>query len=155
MFSVKGKIDFMKRKWVMALGILFVIGVIAAVLIYIFVYNKPQPDYAKKDPDITVTAAELFGQFRENPSQASTKYTGKVLAVKGELSSVENTDSQIIGVFALDEGMFGEEGIRFAFIPEYSDEVIETPPGSSITIKGFCTGYNDTDVIMEHCSIVK
>lgn len=154
-FVLKEKLESMKKKWLLALGILFLIGVIAAVLIYIFVYNKPQPNYAKKDADYTIKATELFREFRENASKASTKYTGKVLAVEGVLSAVENSNSQIIAVFALADGIFGDEGIRCAFIPEHADEAIETPPGTAVIIKGYCTGYNDTDVIMEHCSMVK
>jgi hypothetical protein len=145
----------MKKKWLAAIGILAIIGIIAAVLIYIFIYNKPQPDYSKIKPDYTVNAEELFTEFQSDISTASAKYTGKVLAVEGNLSSIEKSDSLLIAVFAIDEGLFGEEGIRFAFIPELTAEIESIAPGTPVTIKGYCTGYNDTDVIMEHCSLMK
>ncbi|HLN53870.1 MAG TPA: hypothetical protein VK212_09185 [Lentimicrobium sp.] len=143
----------MKKKWLAALGILAGIGVIAAVLIYVFVYNKPQPDYSKEKPDFMLNAESLFREFQADPAKASARYNGKVLEVTGSLSSVYKGDSLVIAVFAIDEGMFGEEGIRFAFIPEFASQVESVAPGTSISIKGYCTGFNDTDVIMEHCSL--
>ncbi len=145
----------MKKKWLLIIGSMAIIGIIAAILVYVFVYNKQQPDYSIADPDYTLSAIVLFEEFKANPVTAGAKYNGKVLALQGNLNSVERTDSLTIAVFAIEEGMFGDEGIRFAFIPNYADNILSTPPETSVTIKGFCTGFNDTDVIMEHCSIVK
>lgn len=144
----------MKKKWFLVLGSLALVGIIAAVLVYIFVYNKPQPDYSTKEADFTLPATELFHEFRNDPAVAGAKFNGKVLAVQGNLSAVEIADSLTIAVFAIEEGLFGDEGIRFAFIPEHAESIRNTPPQSAITIKGYCTGFNDTDVIMEHCSLV-
>lgn len=145
----------MKKNWILILGSLAIIGVIAAMLVYIFVYNKQQPDYSKAKPDFALNGAELFKEFRSNPVAAAEKYNGKVLSIEGNLNSVESTDSLTIAVFAIEEGMFGDEGIRFAFIPEFAAKIASTPPESLVTIKGYCTGFNDTDVIMEHCSLVE
>jgi hypothetical protein len=143
----------MKRKWIAALGILISIAVLAAVLVYFFVYNKPQPDYAKKKPDFEVSAADLLAEFKNNTETANQKYNGKVLLVSGVLSYVEQSDSLLIAVFAIEVGLFGDEGVRMAFIPEFNDEISAVLPGSQISVKGYCTGYNEVDVIMEHCSI--
>lgn len=145
----------MKKKWLLIIGSMAIIGIIAAILVYVFVYNKQQPDYSTADPDYTLSAIVLFEEFKANPVAAGAKYNGKVLALQGNLNSVERTDSLTIAVFAIEDGMFGDEGIRFAFIPMYADEILSTPPETLVTIKGFCTGFNDTDVIMEHCSLVK
>lgn len=145
----------MKKKWMLIIGSMAILGIIAAILVYCFVYNKQQPDYAVADPDYTLSGTVLFEEFKADPIAAGEKYNGKVLALQGILNSVEITDSLTIAVFAIEEGMFGDEGIRFAFIPKYADEISSTPPQTQVTIKGFCTGFNDTDVIMEHCSLVK
>lgn len=145
----------MKKKWIFYLVSLAIIGIIAAVLVYFFVYNKQQPDYSKAKPDFTLNGIELFKEFKDNPVLAGEKYNGKVLAIEGSLNSVEKTDSLTIAVFAMEEGMFGDEGIRFAFIPSFADKISSTPPETMVTIKGYCTGFNDTDVIMEHCSLVE
>lgn len=145
----------MKRKLLTVVFLMAVIGIIAAVLIYIFVYNKPQPDFAKAKPDYSLKAAELFSEFKTDANASNARYGGKVVAVSGNLSGIEITDSLTVAIFALQEGMFGDEGIRCALIPAYADEVSIITPGTEITLKGYCTGFNDTDVILEHCSLVK
>lgn len=145
----------MKKKWLMILGILAGIGLIGALLVYFFVYNKPHTDYSKTKPDFEIKAAALFGEFRTNKVASSKKYPGKVISITGELNAIEQTDSLTIAIFGFEEGMFGSEGVRCTMIPEHSAEIIDIAPGTSITIKGYCTGYNDTDVILEHCSLVK
>ncbi len=135
------------------LGVLFALIVIGAVMVYFFLYNKPQPDYAKKSHDFEVSATDLLAEFKQDATAAGQKYNGKVLLVSGDLSHVETSDSLTIAVFAIEEGMFGDEGIRMAFIPEYTDDLAAITPGSQLAIKGYCTGYNEIDVIMEHCSV--
>ncbi len=145
----------MKKKWLLILSSLSIVGVISAILIYVFVYNKPHPDYIKSNPDFSILASDLFMEFQSDALIANEKYNGKVLALIGSLSSVETTDTQTIAVFAIGEGLFGDEGIRMSMLPEYSDKIQQYTPGSEIAIKGFCSGYNETDVIMEHCSIIE
>lgn len=144
----------MKKKWLLILSSLAIVGITAAILTYVFVYNKPHPDYIKANPDFRIVASDLFMEFQSDALTANEKYNGKVLALIGSLSSVETTDTQTIAVFAIEEGLFGDAGIRMSMLTEYSDRVSQLTPGSKITIKGFCSGYNETDVIMEHCSIL-
>ncbi len=144
----------MKKRWILLAGSLAIVGIIAAILIYVFVYNKPHPDYLKADSDYSITAADLFVEFQSDAQAANKKYNGKILAVKGSLDSVETTENQTIAVFAIEEGLFGDEGIRMSMLPESSTQLTQITPGSEIVIKGYCTGFNETDVIMEHCSII-
>jgi hypothetical protein len=67
---------------------------------------------------------------------------------------VETPDSLTIVVFALGEGMFGDEGIRLTMLDNHSQAAIALLKDASATLKGYCTGYNGTDVILEKCSIV-
>ncbi|MBK6965610.1 MAG: hypothetical protein IPH20_17210 [Bacteroidales bacterium] len=143
----------MKKKILIAGGALAGVGLVAGLIVYFFVFNKPHEDYSKATPDFDLAAAALFEEFRTNPETASARYNGKVLSVTGELNAVEQTDSLTIAVFGFEEGMFGSEGIRFTMIPEFAKEIINVAPGANITIKGLCAGYNETDVILEHCSL--
>jgi hypothetical protein len=49
--------------------------------------------------------------------------------------------------------MFGDEGIRCVMSKKSSPEAAKLKPDGITRIKGYCTGFNDTDVIMEHCSL--
>lgn len=145
----------MKRKLFIAAGALAGLGLIAGLIVYFFVFNKPHTDYSREVAEFDLNAAALFEEFRTNAVAASTKYNGKVLSITGELNAVEQSDSLTIAVFGFEEGMFGSEGIRCTMIPAHASEIVGMAPGTSISLKGFCTGYNDTDVILEHCSLEK
>ena len=134
------------------IGIIAVIGLIAGFLVYQFVYNKPHPDYEKEEAVYTLPAKKLYQEFKNQTDSANEKYSGKIIAVTGELDKVVNTDSLTIGVFAFSSGMFGEEGIRCTMLPEYTKKAKALNTPTNIKIKGLCTGFNDPDVIMEHCS---
>jgi len=48
--------------------------------------------------------------------------------------------------------MFGNEGVRVSMLQ--NEQLSEITTGQNITLKGFCTGYNQTDVVLEHGSII-
>ena len=143
------------KTWVKIILGLFVVGIITIVLVYVFVYNKSHPDFEKMKPDYTLSASELYNSFKSNTTRSESKYNGKVISVNGTLTKVESTDSLVIAVFAFTQGMFGDEGIRCTMLPSYNVEAKNLLPGSVCSIKGFCAGFNDPDVILEQCSIIK
>lgn len=146
----------MKRKTFLkiALGLL-VTGIISAALVYQFVINKPHRDFEKAKPSFIVSASDLFESFRADKTLAESKYNGQVVLLSGKLDMVEATDNLVTGVFIFDEGMFGDEGVRCTMLPEHARIMKSLPIGSEVSLKGFLTGYNETDVILEHCSFVR
>ena len=146
----------MKRKNIYKAGIVFfAIGLISAGLVYQFVINKPHRDFEKAKPAYIVSAADLFDSFRSDRDNAEKKYNGQVVLLNGKLSKIENADALVTGVFVFDQGMFGDEGIRCTMLPQHSSSLKSVPEGSEIQLKGFLTGYNDTDVILEQCSVIR
>jgi hypothetical protein len=142
------------NKWLKIIIVLGVIGIIAAGLGYKFIYNKPHTNYEKAKPDFSITCNDLFAFYRTEREVAEQKYNGKVILVSGTLNKIETLDSLKIAVFVMDEGMFGDEGIRLTLLPNYSAK-INSYLNKTIAIKGYCAGYNETDIIMEKCSIVE
>jgi len=143
------------RTWLKIILSLFIVGLIAVILVYFFVYDKSHPDFEKMKPDYTLTASDLYNSFITNKTESEKKYNGKVLSVSGTLAKVESTDSMVIAVFVFNQGMFGDEGIRCTMLPKFSEEAKKLLPDDVYNIKGYCTGFNDTDVILEQCSIIK
>lgn len=129
--------------------IISALGLAAGVYVWFYVYNKPHTDYENKPPDYIMTAKELYDRFVENPN---LNYTGKVIQINGVFQSVEDDDSLITVVFVFNEGMFGSEGVRCTFIPRFNEQLRKLKAPGPISLKGFCSGYNGTDVILEHCS---
>jgi len=94
------------KKWIKILAVLFVIGVIAATLVYVFVYNKPQPNYEKLKPDYTLKAQELYNAYKSNPVGADKSYLGKMIEISGTLAKLDNRDTLMVAVFVFEQGMF-------------------------------------------------
>ncbi len=143
----------MKNRLKISSGFL-VIFIIAATLVYIFVINRPHRNFEEATPDFVLTASELYSDYSGMDVVVVKKFTGKVLQISGDISNIEKVDSIVIVVFVFNQGIFGDEGVRCTMLPKYNKAALKLKPEASFTIKGFCTGYNDTDVILEKCSIV-
>jgi len=127
---------------------------IAVALVFYFLYNKPHPDFEKMDADYSMPAVALYKSFTTDKKGAETKFNGRVIAVTGKLTKIEKNDSITTCVFVFDQGMFGDEGIRCTMLQKYSSMAGNLQPGCEIKIKGYCTGFNDTDVVLDKCSII-
>ncbi len=134
---------------------LAVIGLIAGVAIYVFLYNKPHPDYEKMSPVYTLNAVDLYNAYKANPQDANKKFTGQLIEITGPQSKTEVSDSLVVVVYSFSQGAFGDEGIRCSMLPDQKDKARNLKAGDPVRIKGYCTGFNDTDVILEQCSIIK
>lgn len=141
------------KKWLKIVAILAIMGILGAAAGYYFVYNKPHANYEKMEADFSLKASDLFNEFKANKAAAEPKYNGKVVEIVGTLAKVEEADSLMIAVFVFDQGMFGDEGIRCTMLPNHVQGLKNTQAGGEIKLKGYLTGYNDTDVILEKCSI--
>jgi len=143
------------KNWIKILIGLAVVGMIAAFIGYKFVYNKPHPNFENMEADFKIGAKELYDAFKSDATAAGQKYNGKVVEISGAASNVEEIDSLVVAVFAFEDGMFGQEGIRVTMLPKFNDAIKNYASVEDIVLKGFCSGYNDTDVIIEKGSIVK
>lgn len=136
------------------LSLLLGIGILAGGYVYFFVWNKAHPEYADLKADHELQAQELFDAFTTDAESASLKYNGKMILLAGDVNKVEQADSLTIAVYVFSEGMFGDEGIRCTFLSSDELKNLSSEDLKGKRIKGYCTGYNDTDVILENCSIV-
>ncbi len=143
----------MKNRLKILFGLL-VTFIIAATLVYIFIINQPHRNFEKAVPDFVLTTSKLYSDYSEMDAGAVNKFTGKVLQITGDISNIEKTDSIVVLVFVFNQGMFGDEGVRCTVLPKYHETALKLKAETYVTIKGFCTGYNETDVILEKCSIV-
>lgn len=142
------------NKWLKIFIGLVLIGIIAAGLGYKFIYNKPHINYEKARAEFSLTSAELFSNFQNHKQVSEENFNGKVVEISGLLNKVETPETMTIAVFAIQEGMFGDEGIRCTMLPNHTENLLSYV-GKQVKIKGYCTGYNDTDVILEKCSVIK
>jgi len=142
------------KLWIKIILGLAVAGIGAALLIYHFVINKPHPDFEKIKPDYSLNAGVFYNEFKTSKENAHKLYNGKVIEITGKLARVESADTLTIAVFIFNQGTFGDEGIRCTMSKKFNPETKKLKPDGIIRIKGYCTGFNETDVIMEHCSLI-
>jgi|LGVF01.1.fsa_nt_gb hypothetical protein len=128
-----------------------VISVLVFIYAYFFMYNKSHPDYASMNPDFSISAKMLYNDFSNDIE--GEKYLGKIIKINGVISDIEKSDSTLVIIFNFEEGMFGDQGVRCSMILPSLDSSLKL--GSEIDLKGLCTGYNDTDVLLEYCTIIK
>lgn len=140
------------KKWHIVLPALAMTGIVAAAALYFLVYNKPHPDYEKAKPDYVLSAEALYLSFVDDEMAANSKFTGSIVAIDGQLAEVEQLDDLVIVTFVFDEGFFGGEGVRCTMLERHHATALELVPGRQVTIKGLCTGFTGSDVILEHCS---
>jgi hypothetical protein len=142
------------KLWIKVLIGLVVIGIIAAFLIFKFVVNKPHPDFENLKPDYTLDAGSFYKEYKTSKENANKLYTGKIIELAGKLTRVESVDTMNIAVFAFEQDVFGDKGIRCTMLKKFSADAMKLKPEGVVRIKGYCTGYNGTDVVMEHCSLI-
>ena len=142
------------KTWIKIVLGLIVVGMVALFLVYKFVYNKQHPDYENIEPAFTVNAQDFYNAYKTNNEAASAKYNGKMIAINGKLSKVETADSLVTAVFVFNQGAFGDEGIRCTMLNKFNNAAEKLQPDGEVKIKGYCTGFNETDVVLEKCSII-
>jgi len=136
--------------------VLALIGAIAAVLVWKFYVNKPHDDIEKATPAYSITVNEIWEKYNANLSLSDSLYTGKVVQLSGTLSRIDKTDSLVYAVFVMEaDSMFGDKSVRCEMLNKYATETSTLATGSEVNIKGFCTGFDQTDVKLNKCSIVK
>ncbi len=143
------------KNWIKILIGLAVVGMIAAFLGYKFVYNKQHPNYENMEADFKIAAKDLYEAFKADATATGQIFNGKVVEISGTVSSVEEVDTLVVAVFAFEDGMFGKQGVRVTMLPKFYNGIKNYASVEEIVLKGFCSGYNDTDVIIEKGSIVK
>ncbi len=143
----------MKPKFTIMLVALVLMGAAGFYVAYTM-YNKPHPDYVSMTPVASLSVEELFMTYTTEPGKGNEMYTGKLIEVTGVPARFDHTGDQATAVFVLGEGLFGEEGVRCLFHPEHIPDLASVQDGKVLKIKGYCTGYNETDVLMEQCTLV-
>ena len=141
------------KKWHIVLIAMFLAG-IAAAAVYFLVYSKPHPDYEKAKPEFVISAEALYFSFVRDEVAANSKFTGKVIAIDGQVAAVEQVDELVIVSFVFEEGFFGGEGVRCTMLEGHHASALDLAPGENVSIKGLCTGFTGSDVILEHCSFL-
>lgn len=116
----------------------------ASLGLYFFYQKVPGLDDVK--PDYRLTANELFDSFEQNEKESLTKFEGKVIEVRGEVSQVNESDTTLTVVLAVENAIIG--GVNCSF----QNVATKVTKGELVSIKGRCQGYL-MNVILTNCTL--
>lgn len=140
--------------------LLIILIVVAGVAWYGYrEFSRTNKDLGKVKPDITITSAALIGDYEANDSIANKKYLGKVVEVSGTVKEVNKDNGGYYTVVLGEAGSLS--AVRCSMDTTHQADAAELAPGSSVMVRGACTGFNKdemglgSDVILNRCVIVK
>ncbi|MBD0365351.1 MAG: hypothetical protein ICV53_04525 [Flavisolibacter sp.] len=117
-------------------------------------YTGKVPSLTEKKADINISAADLVAAFEKDTASANKTYLGKILAVNGNVRSVEKESASIV------LGNAGSQSsVRCSMDTAFVTKLSTITEGSTITVKGACTGFNadetglglGSDVVLNRC----
>ena len=136
--------------------IVAVIGVVAAALVWKFYVNKPHEDIENAKPAYSMATEEIWKQYTTDLKNADSLYTGKVIELTGKMNRTDKSDTLVYAVFVMEvDSMFGDKSVRCEMLQKYNNQVTAIPKDAVVKIKGFCTGFDQTDIKFNKCSIGK
>ncbi|HUS03896.1 MAG TPA: hypothetical protein VMY77_19280 [Chitinophagaceae bacterium] len=142
----------MSRRSVVLISILIILAV-GGVIGY-KIWNKPFTDPREGDA-INVTAVQLFNDFSTDEAAAQKKYVPEKLGKKkvqltGQIMEIgKDNDGETFYTLKTSDEIFGVKCIM-----DKGEEIMKAKTGDTITVRGFCDGYN-MDVIVNRCKTVK
>jgi hypothetical protein len=124
------------------------LALLAAIVAWRYTFRKTESSVASQKADYTLEVSDLLEAFERNETEANALYLDKVLLVSGNVASV-SSDSLGFSVYL-------KQGETLSgVICSFDKEAIDTSRikiGSSLSIKGQCTGYL-MDVVLNKCSL--
>ncbi len=143
-----------KKSILYVLIILFFVG--AAIVFYAYrEFFRKAEDVSTVQSAYQRSAIELIQEFKSNEQASNTLYLGKVLSVSGMVKSVESSD----GTFTISLGDTTDlSSVRCTLDSLHGAEAGGLRIGSSIAVKGYCSGFNademlGSDVILNRCAL--
>ncbi|MBK6936411.1 MAG: hypothetical protein IPH18_05660 [Chitinophagaceae bacterium] len=135
-----------KRKKILLYVVLPLFVVMAAGGFYFYKeYNRVHKDTAKLKPDYILKAADLVREFEANEQASYKKYQDKVILINGVIKQLEKDDKGFYSVVLGDTSSMSS--VRCSIDSLHNKEAAEVQQGSTIAVKGICTGFNADELL--------
>lgn len=138
--------------------LLMVIVLIAAGWYGYKLYTDKVPSLTDVRADASTSAVELIRAFEKDSAAANKQYLGKILEVQGMVKSIDTASATL----ALGDTS-SSSSVRCSMDSAFVKTISPLNQGSSITIKGACTGFMPdetglglgSDVVLNRCVLKK
>ena len=134
--------------------LLIVLIIIAFLAWYSFKeYNRTNKDLKAQTADVTINAPDLISAFEKDSSKANKTYIDKIVAVTGNVKKIDADGNPVI-IFLSNENQMSS--VKCSMDSTHASDYKAIKPGTTITIKGKCTGGQTddlfgTDVTLNFC----
>ena len=147
-------------KWIKRISILFVIGIVVALLIFKFVINKPTANLKNSTADYNFTASAFLNQLATADSNGIKKYNDKVIQITGLVKAVTPNDSATMVTL----GDSTTNTIQCQIDTRNNETAKLIQPNTTVVIKGKMAGVAKEDdpmlaelginVVLNTCTLV-
>ncbi len=144
----------MKRKNIFRFIILPLLVILAAAAGYIYKeYNRTHKDTANLKPDYSVTATGLISEFETSEQASNKKYWDKVLRVEGVIKELNQDEKGFYSIVIGDTASMS--AVRCTVDSIHSQEAAILKKGSTVAVKGICTGFNSDELLGSDVILVR
>jgi len=122
-------------------------------------YNRTNKDISNVKADIKITGTDLIHEYETNDSLANKKYLGKIIETSGNVKDIKKDETGYYTVVLGDTANMSS--VRCSMDTVHQKDAAILTPGSSATVRGYCTGFNKddlglgSDVILNRCVIIQ
>jgi hypothetical protein len=131
-------------KKAIGLILIFIVLLASAGYYYVFVYAKNHHRDVQAEKSIVVVADSLSTAFGEDEAKANAAYLNKAIQVTGAIINIEKNQAGQTTILVGNKTAFSNVSITLA-MPLPSKYGV----GSTITVKGVCTGFLSDVVVTE------
>jgi hypothetical protein len=147
-----------KKPMILPLTALVVLGLLFGIWKGLSEYNRKNDDLGHVKADVKISTTQLIHDYETNDSLANQNYLGKVIEVNGKIKKVEQDEKGYYTVVLGDSAVHAS--VRCSVDTVHNADAAVLKPGSSINLRGACTGFNKddmglgSDVILNRCAVI-
>ncbi|MGE3803893.1 MAG: hypothetical protein AB7K24_04370 [Gemmataceae bacterium] len=135
-----------------ALGIGLLLCTFVVFLVRGYTSGSNRVNTGLSDPELDVTALQLFYHFKTDKAAADAKYTGKLIYVLGSVDSVVIPDERTVRVYLVGQDLGSLSKVECVFKRDLA-RAANLIRNQRVSIKGICRG-KDVHVLVTDCAFL-
>ncbi len=107
-------------------------------------YNRKNVDIAEAKAAYSLTDMQLINEFTQDQNTSNKKYLGKIIELVGNIKKID-TDANGYHTVVLGNAV-NMNSVRCSVDSAFNKDAHNLSVGSTVVIRGICTGYNADDL---------
>ncbi len=128
----------MKQNWLKNIVSLIGITIFLILAIGSTDESSVEKDVSTQSASYSISAQQLYAEYKANEVAADQRYKGKILEVYGEIDSIGKDITDTIYITLKGDKYFGS--VQCLFSKDHEHQVANLSKGQFVTVKGKCDG---------------